>query len=221
MIRIALASLVLSALVPAQAKLYGGNGEDRKACTKLMLDEAQGYKMLGGVCIQYGTPTWKAEYDAMADQAKGKSLRLGKNFWTTLNTSMTLAIGDTKVAPGAYYLGLHCDEKGNFHLLVLDAKTADSKAWAPYNSSEWQAAYTCPMKHGTSKETVETLSISINGEDPAALELEIAWGGHTLKAPMQMHTATDHAKDAAGKMVDKVKAEAAGAVKKLPEAVKK
>ncbi|MEZ5966603.1 MAG: DUF2911 domain-containing protein [Planctomycetota bacterium] len=221
MIRFALATIVLSALVPAQGKLFGGNGEDRKASTKFLLDEAQGYKMLGSVCIQYGSPTWKSEYDGMVEQAKGKSFRLGKNFWTTLNTSSSLSISGTNIPAGAYYLGAHCDEKGEFHLLVIDAKTADSKAWTPFNSAEWKPTYTCALKHGTSKTSVSNLSIGIEGEDPAALQLQVTWGTHTFSAPLEMKTGTGSVQDAAGKVIEKAKTEAVEAVKKLPEAVKK
>lgn len=221
MIRIALATLALSTLGTAQAILFGGNDEDRKACTKFLLDEGQGYKLLGSVCIQYGQPTWKAEYADMAEQAKGKSLRLGKNYWTTLNTSSALNIAGTNVPAGAYYLGLGCDEKGAFQLLVLDAKNADAKAWTPFNTDAWKADYTCTFKHSTSKTTVEKLSISIEGDQPAALELKIAWGDHALAAPLQMKTSTANAKDAATDGVEKVKAEAGDAIKKAKEAGKK
>lgn len=226
MIRLSIATLALSVVGTAQAKLFGGNDEPRMAATKLCLDESQGYKMLGAVCIQYGSPAWKAEYDGMAEQAKGKSLRLGKNFWTTLNNSAALTIGGTNVPAGSYYLGLHCDAKGTFSLVVLDAKTANTKAWTPWMADEWKPDFTCAMTHTKSKTSVENLSISLNGDDASKLDLKIAWGGHELTAPVQMSTGTmtDKAKDAAAKGVEKAKTDAAEIkteIKKLPEPVKK
>jgi hypothetical protein len=222
-IRIATATLALSVLATAQAKVYGPDeAQPRMATTKLVLDESQGYKMLAAACIQYGSPEWKPEYDGMADKAKGKSLRLGKDFWTTMNTTATLTVGGTRVPAGNYYLGLHCDDKGSFHLAVIDAKTANTNGWTPWMANEWKPDYTCALTHSKGKETVKHLSITLQGEDASQLNLKLAWGGHELTAPVQMSTGTtaEKAKDAAGTAIDKAKTEAVD-TKKLPEPVKK
>lgn len=211
MIRFAFAILSLSILAPAQGMLVGGNGDERLACSRFLLDDTQGYKLLGSFCIQYGQPTWKAEYAEMADQAKGQSLRLGKNYWTTLNNSAPLQIGATTVPAGAWYLGLRCDEEGKFHLLVLDAKNADAKAWTPFNPTEWKADHTCALEHAKSEEVVEKLTISVEGKTADALELKIAWGGHVLNAPVKIKPV---AGKASASEASKGKAGSAGADKR-------
>ena len=221
MIRIAIAALALSTLATAQVATFGDN--DARACTtKWVLDQGQGYKLLGSASIQYGSPVWKAEYDKAAEMLKGKSERLGKGFWTTLNNSVALTIGTTKVPAGSYYLSIHCDDKGNFHLLVIDSKTADTKSWTPWSKTEWKADYTCALTHGKGTKTVDNLSITLNGDDAAKMDLKLAWGGHELTAPVQMHTGTmmDKAKDAAVKGTEKAGTEAVE-TKKVPETVKK
>lgn len=190
MIRTAsLASVVALALATApvaQVQVFGGDSP-RMSSTK-MIFSAQ-FEMLGAICIQYGQPKWKAEYEEMADQAKGKSLRLGKDFWTTMNTTTGFTMGGVKVAAGAYYLGLKCDDKGAFSLLVIDAKKSDKNGWAPFNAEQWEADYTVPLTKSTSKETVEALTISVSGSTPDALELKVAWGTHSLTAAASAHIA--------------------------------
>src|SRR5262245_33441146 len=44
--------------------------------------------------IEYGTPEWKPEYDKSWDSmTRGKRLRLGKDWWTTLNSMSPLVMG--------------------------------------------------------------------------------------------------------------------------------
>ncbi|HLU38290.1 MAG TPA: DUF2911 domain-containing protein [Planctomycetota bacterium] len=199
MIRIAIASLVLSTLAVAQARVFGGIDNERKAATTMAFeqDPQGGFKLLASTCIQYSTPAWKPEYDGMVDQAKGRSFRLGKNFWTTLNTSVALDIGGATVPAGAYYLGIKVDDEGKFHLLVLDAKNADAQGWSPANAVQWKPDHTCPLEHSKGSQTVEKLTITIDGQQTDSLELKIAWGGHVLTAPVKMQLRSD-AKDAQG-----------------------
>ncbi len=174
-----LLALAFAAAPVAQVQVFGGDSP-RMSSTKMIFNSS--FEMLGAVCIQYGQPTWKAEYEGMADQAKGKSLRLGKDFWTTMNTTVAFTMGGVKVAPGAYYLGLKCDDKGAFSLLVIDAKKSDKNGWTPFGADAWEADFTVPLTKGTTKETVEKLTISVTGSTPEALELKIAWGTHALTA---------------------------------------
>lgn len=217
MIRLALAALALTAAAAAQPQLFGGN-EQRASTTKLMLDPAQGYKMLGGVCIQYSQPTWKQDYEGKLDQYKGQSWRLGKNYWTTMNTMTALNIGGVQVPAGAYYLGLKLDEKGGFHLLVIDSKKADSNLWSPFMPNEWKADYTCPMNHGKSEKSAEKLTITLDGQTADALELKVHWGTHQVTAKVTMTPAV--AAKTSEASVEKAK-ENAEAMKKAHEGIKK
>src|SRR5262245_16177828 len=75
-------------------------------------------KALGQVCIQYAQPTWKEEYETSLTHAKGASMRLGSDFWTTLDTNVELTLGGTRVAIGLWYLGLRRSEKDEWTLLL-------------------------------------------------------------------------------------------------------
>lgn len=224
MIRFAFTALALTVAAAAQPTLFGGN-EERASSTKLLLDPAQGYKMLGGACIQYGQPAWKADYEGQLEGMKGKSWRMGKNYWTTLNAMSALTIGGVNVPSGSYYLGMKYDEKGNFHLLVIDTKKADTNLWSPFVPTEWKADYTCPMTHAKADKVADKLSITLNGETPNALELKVHWGNHQVTANVAMNTTANNAPakavGASMEKVEKAVTETAEKVKKLPEAVKK
>lgn len=201
-----LSSLLLatSLAVPAfaQIQVFGGNGE-RAASTKIFWDNGP----VGMVCVQYGQPEWKDEYDSMLPKLKGKQHRLGKDFWTTFNTSVPVTIGQTKVEPGSYYLGLKVDADGGFHLLVLDAKNSDKQGWAPFIADAWKADYTVAMTKGETDTVAEKLAIELAaaGDDVTNMTFRIHWGMHTVTAPFVAHLATKKvpakgtAEDASGK----------------------
>lgn len=173
--------------LPATAQklqAFGGDGP-RFASTRIFWNDGP----VGMVCIQYGQPQWKDEYDGMVDQLKGKMLRLGKDFWTTLNTSCALTIGETEVAPGSYYLGLKCDEDGGFHLLILDAVKADKAGWAPFVPDAWKPDYTIALTHSRKETSTELMYVGLSSDEnaPASMKLTIAWGKHVLATRVLAH----------------------------------
>jgi hypothetical protein len=203
--------LALSLATPAVAQLQVFGGEaPRMAATRIFWDNGP----VGMVCIQYGQPEWKAEYDGMLGKLVGQSLRLGKDFWTTLNTSCALTVGGTKIPAGSYYLGLKCDEDGGFHLLVLRAEPADAKGWAPFMPEQWQPDFAIAMKKDKVAESAAKMAIALGGgeKSPTALTLSIQWGTHRLSAPVAVHLG-EKGQAAAGAAVETVEA----AVEAAPE----
>ena len=79
----------------------------------------------GEYSIEYGKPAWKDEYDKML---KGR-LRLGNNYWTTLDTWNDLSIGDKEVKAGMYFVALERSDKGVS--LVLPDSSRRKSASAP------------------------------------------------------------------------------------------
>ncbi len=190
-LRIAFVAVALGAFgtsASAQVQAFGGSAP-RMAATRIFFDKGP----VGMVCVQYGQGTWKPEYDGMLGTLKGKAARLGKDFWTTFNTSIPLTVGETKVEAGSYYLGIKVDAEGNFHLLVMKAETADKAGWAPWTSDAWKADYTLAMKHGKSDKDaiVEkmTMDLDVDAKDPAQMTFKISWGSHVLTMPMTAHLA--------------------------------
>ncbi|MBM4015002.1 MAG: DUF2911 domain-containing protein [Planctomycetes bacterium] len=183
LVRTALVTAALAVPAFGQVQAFGGDAP-RAAATRMLF--GPNFTPQGMLCIQYGAPGWKAEYDAQFDQIKGQNLRLGKDFWTTFNTSCALTIGGVEVAAGAYYLGLKCDAEGKFSLLLLDAKTADAGKQAPWTGATWTPAYTCPLtKTATETEAaVMKMSLAGNGQVAHEMTFTLNWGKHQLAAPI-------------------------------------
>lgn len=185
------AALVVAALAlpapqpaPQEVQVFGGSAP-RMAATRLFFGLQ--FSLKGMICVQYGQPTWKAEYDAMLDKLKGKQLRLGKDFWTTFNTSVELDVGGTKVPAGAYYLGLTCDAKGDFSLAFLKAEAADKAGYGPFLPDAWKIDYTAAMKHGTVEKSADlmTMDLNVDEKDKLGLIFVVSWGKHTLSVPVK------------------------------------
>lgn len=182
----ALLAVALAAPATAQVKAFGGSAP-RMAATRIFFGEDFSKGDLGMVCIQYGQPQWKAEYDGMLDSLKGKHLRLGKDYWTTLNTSIPLQAGTTAIAAGSYYAGLKCDAEGAFSLVLMKAEESDKSGWAPWTGEKWKPAYVLPMPRTQAAKTADTMAIDLDVPDeanPARLDLKISWGSHVLTLPL-------------------------------------
>jgi|SRR5687767_2110084 len=183
-----LAAVALAALaLPAQAQVQAfGGSAPRMAATRVYFDP-QAHAFKGMVCVQYGQPEWKADYDSQMEGLKGKSVRLGKDYWTTLNTTMPLEIGGAKLTPGPYYLGLQCDAEGNFHLAIMKAEAADKAGMAPFMEDAWKIDHTAALKKTASDKPADKLTIDLDpdAKDPSLLTLKITWGKHVLTVPVK------------------------------------
>ena len=176
--------LALSLAVPAAAQgvqVFGG--PSMRASSSLILF---GDDMMAGLTVTHGQPEWRDEYTAMLDKLKGKINRLGKDMWTTLATSVPIEIGGAKIAPG-----LHCDQDGVFSLALIDSTKAMKGGLMPFGPQNWKPEVTAPLK--LDKDVVDeavgkmTISLTSSDDDPMQGTFTIAWGPHTLTAPLKIH----------------------------------
>lgn len=182
-----LAALCLASLVPAQVQVFGGAGT-RHSSTVLVFGE--GFAVKAGLCIQNGQPVWKDEFndakvfDKYLDTFKGKLLRLGKDWWTTFDTSVTVTIGGTEIPAGSYYLGLSYERDGSLQLVVIDAAKAMKNGEMPFVAERWTVAYKAPLtlKKDAAKEVVKEMTVDLiaDKDDPSKATFQIAWGKHLL-----------------------------------------
>jgi hypothetical protein len=193
----------------SQIQVFGGPEDDRRCATVIMFGE----NVMGGCSLSYSAPDWKAEYDkpGALDPYRGQNVRLGKNWWTTFETSVPVEIGGTKLMPGAYVLGLHYTEDGEFHLLAIDAGMAMKKGMMPFSPQGWSGGTAMPLtlEKDSLDETHQKMEISIsaNQDDPSKGAFAIRWGKHQLTADVafQIHgdKKADKARDASMKKTDK------------------
>jgi len=187
------AAAFLAPAANAQIQAFGGQDEDRMASTLIFAETSNGFSPKGGVSVSYSQPDWKDSYDKVLESGKfnGTNQRLGKNWWTTLDTTVPLEIGGTKIKPGAYYLGIHVDDGGKFTLLVIDAKKAMTTGMAPFVPKGYQSEYEAPLQlaKNSLEETQKKMMIEItaNDDDASVGKFSIRWGKHELSAPVKFH----------------------------------
>ena len=183
----ALAAICFALPATAQkVQVFGGNS--MRACSSVVLF---GDNVMAGLTITHGQPEWKPEYDGMLDKLKGKTNRLGKDLWTTFMNSVPCEIGGVKVPAGSYVVALHCDDKGNFALAMLDASKAMKGGAMPFGPQQWTPDVVCPLtlNKDAAKEAVSKMEMTLKAEEaePTKGSFTLAWGKHTLTAPIAIH----------------------------------
>ena len=187
LLRAATAAICLTAATLAQqVQVYNFDGPRR--ASNMVLFRAD---MAAGVTVVHGQPEWKKEYDGMLGMLKGKTHRLGKDLWTTFMTSAPIELGGVKVAPGCYCCGLHCDKDGKFSLAMMDATRAMKKGLMPFGPQTWKPELVAPVelnKDALKKPAQKmVMSLTADSKDRTKGTFTIAWGPHTLTAPVAIH----------------------------------
>ena len=169
-------------------QVFGGQPDER-ASTRLLYETD---RAIGEFAVDYGRPAWKKEYEDPATfdkMTRGKVWRLGKDFWTTLDTSLPLRIAGREVLVGYYYLGLHRSEDGTtWSLAFLDSNQIRSARLDAFEIARAPIAFKVPMKLEEATESVDKLTVllSYDKQKVTSATLRIAWGKLLLIAPVQV-----------------------------------
>ena len=169
-------------------QVFGGQPDER-ASTRLLYETD---RAIGEFAIDYGRPAWKKEYEDPATfdkMTRGKVWRLGKDFWTTLDTSLPLRIAGREVLVGHYYLGLHrSQDAATWSLAFLDSNQIRSSKLDAFEIARAPIAFRVPMKLEQVAESVEKLTVllSHDKQNVTSATLRIAWGKLLLSAPVQV-----------------------------------
>ncbi|MBI1852009.1 MAG: DUF2911 domain-containing protein [Planctomycetes bacterium] len=160
------------------------DGDAERVCTRLFYFNGTGSP--GQFSIDYGQPEWKAEYDSQFDTTKGKRLRFGKDFWTTLDTNLTISISGKDVTPGHYYLALDRSNDDKWSLVLLDPKTIQGTKTDAFQTAQTTGGTLIPLTYEATTTSVEKLTVKLQkGDlDPKKSKLVITWGKHKLSAPI-------------------------------------
>jgi hypothetical protein len=200
-IRAALGAFVLLSLVSAHAQqskpavvAEGGEPDDRASARVLYWNNAK-HEAAGQFAIDYGRPVWKSVYEdpAKLDQmTKGKTWRMGNNFWTTLDTCLPLKISGKDVPVGYYYLGLHRSDDGSrWSLAFIDPVKVRGGHIDAFNIEKASIAFEAPMSmaSGATKAEKLTIELSYPKDNIHHVTLNVAWGTLALTAPIDVTVA--------------------------------
>lgn len=190
---LALVAGAFSAAANAQVQSMGGPDTGRQASWVIFADMSNGFTPHGGVAINYSQPEWQDSYDAAISSGKfnGTTQRLGKNWWTSLETTVAMEIGGTKIAAGSYYLGIQIAKDGSIGLLVIDAKASNQNGWLPFVASQWKSDIVCKLDLvKNAHEDVQQkmlIAIAADPKDSSKGTFSIRWGKHELRAAVAFH----------------------------------
>jgi len=190
------AFLLLALPVLAQQQRPAMVAEDgafqERGSTRVLYWDTKANAAFGQFAIDYGRPVWKKEYDdpARFDQlTKGKTYRLGSNFWTVLDSHLPLKVSGKDVAPGNYYLGLaRSADGGKWSLVFIDSAKARSMRLDAYQIERAPVLFQAPMAVEPATEMSQqlTITLSYTREKPKDVKLRISWGKLQLSAPVEV-----------------------------------
>lgn len=148
----------------------------------------------GEVMVDYAAPDWKEEYDKQVDSMLGVRWRLGKNFWTHLDTNMDLAAGEVDIPAGLYYLVLERKkEDKSFVLWLLDpVEVRDAKLDA-FQAPQSKGGIAVPLEYKLVDAKADKLAIDVtlDGQHKDGANLVIHFGKHQLTTKLTMHPQRD------------------------------
>ncbi len=161
---------------------------DRK-CSRLFYWSGQSSP--GQVVIDYGPIPWKDNYGSLVESGKldDQRWRLGRDFWTNLDTNLTLSFGSVKVEPGQYYVTLEHEASDGYTLALLTPADVRRQKLDAFQAASTEGGLEIPMTHTKVDEVAQTLSISLISDpsDVAKAELVVRFGPHKLVTPFDVH----------------------------------
>ncbi|HYK91409.1 MAG TPA: DUF2911 domain-containing protein [Acidobacteriota bacterium] len=163
-----------------------------RGSARVLYWDTKGNTAFGQFAIDYGRPVWRKEYDDPANfdkLTKGKTYRLGSNYWTSLDTHVPLRVSGKDVAPGQYYLGLARSADGDkWSLVFVDAAKTRSMRIDAFQIARAPVLFQVPMTVEPAKGTSDKLLITLSyaKETPKDVTLQISWGKLQLAAPVQV-----------------------------------
>jgi hypothetical protein len=173
---------------------YGG-GLDERGSTRVLYWNNKVDGPEGQLAISYGRPGWKKDYEDPAKfdaMTKGKVWRMGKDFWTTLDTSLPLNISGKVVPPGYYYLGLRRSaEGGQWSLAFLDPVKVRAARLDGFVIEKAKVEFEAPVKVDKSGDIADKLTITLSYSEatPNHVTMKLAWGNLAMTAPIEVSLA--------------------------------
>ncbi|MBI4166894.1 MAG: DUF2911 domain-containing protein [Acidobacteria bacterium] len=169
----------------------GGAMEERGSARVLYWDTKLN-TYAGQFAIDYGRPEWKKDYEDPAKfdgMTKGKVWRMGKDFWTILDSSLPLKISGKSVPPGYYYLGLRRSTDGaQWSLALLDPVKIRAALLDAYIINKAKVEFEVPVKVEHAKDIVGKLTIALAYQEktPTHVTFKLAWGNFVATAPIEV-----------------------------------
>ena len=186
---------LLSQQPPSQEIVAEGGAMEERGSARVLYWNTKLDTSAGQFAIDYGRPEWKKDYEDSAKfdgMTKGKVWRMGKNFWTILDSSLPLKISGKSVPPGYYYIGLRRSADGaQWSLAFLDPAKVRAARLDGFVINKARVEFEVPVKVEQSKDIAGKLTITLPYQEktPTDVTFKLAWGNFVATAPIEVSLA--------------------------------
>jgi Protein of unknown function (DUF2911) len=177
----------------ANIGVEGGDPPDDRGSARLLYWNSTAKAAAGQVAFNYGRPVWRKEYEDSAkfdSITKGRTWRMGSNFWSNLYTDLPITISGKVISPGQYFLGLERSADGSaWSLAFIDPVKVRKARIDAFQIEKAKVEFTVPMTTDTAPaDAVEKLTITLTHpeNDMRDATLKVAWGHLALSAPVKV-----------------------------------
>jgi len=177
---------------PKPAMVAEDGDVQERGSARILYWDTKADTAFGQFAIDYGRPAWRKEYDESGNfdkLTKGKTYRLGSNFWSSLDNQLPIKIAGRNVPPGHYYLGLARSSDGNsWSLVFIDSAKTRAMRLDAYQIDRAPVLFQAPMTTEAAKSATDKLTITLSypKDKPKQANLRIAWGKLQLSAPVDI-----------------------------------
>lgn len=142
----------------------------------------------GRIDLTYGSPVWSSALDgALGGAPPGTRLRLGNNFFATLDTDRTVSAGEISVPAGHYYLALEKQSDDALALLLLDPAPIRAKHMNSNQTAETTGGIAIPLEWHRERPVAERLSIRFGpGDGDGTVMLTMHFGPHEVRTTLTL-----------------------------------
>lgn len=180
-----LAVAVCSSNAAAQIQTLGTGEPVSRLSSRVFYWDAEKSAPAGQIVVNYGSPEWKSEYNE-PEKTHGKFVRLGKDFWTVLDTNVKLKVGTQVIPAGGYFLAVHrSDDGAKWSLVLLDPAKVRQHHMDAFQTEGMDKAlpsFQISLTHTALEEEVAQLRIVVaaDPENPKDVTFSIEWGPHKV-----------------------------------------
>lgn len=144
----------------------------------------------GEIAIDYTPVPWQEKYAGMVGKAEmmGKKWRFGGDFWTSLDTSVDLVIGDVEIPAGYYYLTLEQREGDKVVLGLHDAIAVKKLRIDPFQAARVTGGIEVPLAMAKAEKSADKLDVGIHVASGSLDHgsFDVRFGPFALSAPVLM-----------------------------------
>jgi len=162
--------------------------QTEKRYRALLIEEARGPDA-AIVTVEHAPAEWNpARAEGIAALKPGQRLHLGDGFWSSLESSVAVTLGETKLDAGHHYLMLARSENDGWRLVLWPSVESHKKTVDASRASDTRDGVSIPLStERVEPASREPLSVTLAAGQGGEAAMNIRWGPYRWLAPMRVH----------------------------------